>query len=153
MNNKIIIGISIILIGASFYGGMTYGKKSVANQAQTRRFQGQAGNFIGANGQMGRNGAGGNAVGEVISKSDKSFVIKLRDGGSKIVIFTSSTQIRKSTEANLNEVAVGTTVVVNGQANADGSLTAQLVQLRDASSTPFGPGPGADGQRQIPPKQ
>jgi hypothetical protein len=152
MNNKIIIGISLVLIGASFYGGMMYGKQSTANQVQTRRFQGQAGNF-GGNGQMGRVGAGGNSNGEVISKSDKSFVIKLRDGGSKIVIFTSSTQVRKSTDASMDEVAVGSVVVVNGQSNTDGSLTAQLIQLRDASSTPFGPGSGADTQRQIQPRQ
>lgn len=149
MNNKIIIGISIILIGGAFYGGMLYGKSTAAATATNNRrnFQGMGGNFQGGAG--GRNGGGGgNVNGEILSISDKIITVKMRDGGSKNVIYSASTPIRMFTEVKPEELKVGKTVTVNGTANSDGSVTAQIIQIRDASSTPFGP--GGQGRMQQP---
>ena len=156
MNNKIAMGgVVLVLIGASFYGGMVYGKNQAAGAVQSRRGNFQAGDFAGGNFQ-GRNGGGagnmmrgggGNVSGEILSKSDTSFTVKMRDGGSKIVIYSAATPVREFTEVKQDQLVVGKTVTVNGTANSDGSVTAQIIQIRDASSTiPFG-GPNRPPQQ------
>ena len=131
MNKKIII-ISVVVAGVSFYGGTLYGKSSATAQAtadrQARMAQGGAGQQRGA-----RNG-GGFVTGQVVSKDAGSMVLVLRDGGSKNVFFSTSTQVMKSTAGSLNDLVVGMDVSINGSANSDGSVTAQSVQLRPAMS-------------------
>ena len=72
----------------------------------------------------------GMAVGETIAKDDKSITLKLRDGGSKIVFYSASTQWQKMAEASQYDFAVGKQVIASGTANSDGSVTAQMIQLR-----------------------
>ncbi|MDP2708714.1 MAG: hypothetical protein Q8O93_01505 [bacterium] len=143
---KTIIGfiIALLVVGAgSFYGGMLYGKGK--GGAQNSAF-GQRQSF-GANGTGGalriRNGSGGNLAagggfvnGDIIAKDDKSITVKLPDGGSKIVFLSDSVQVMKSVSGALADLAVGENVTVSGGANADGSITAQTIQLRTAASTP-----------------
>ena len=138
-NFWIIFGIAIVIAGgAAFYGGMTY-----------QRFHGPSGGqgaFAGAAGARGgmRNGAGAGirpgqgragdtfVNGDILSSDDKSVTIKLRDGsGSKIVFYTTSTTMQKSTEAAASDLQTGKTVMVTGSANSDGSVTASSIQLRD----------------------
>ncbi len=141
--------IAVIIVGAgAFYGGMQYGKSQAGsgnNAAKQQRLaQGAGGQVQG--GQFNRQGRGGQAGGgfangDIIAKDDKSLTIKLRDGGSKIIFLSGSTQIMKSVDGSISDLAVGQNVMINGSANADGSLTAQAVQLRpalpaSASSTP-----------------
>ena len=138
MDNKLKIlgGISIILIGAVFYGVMVYGKSTAATTATANRrnFQGMGGNFQGG----GRNG-GGNVSGDILSVSDKIITVKMRDGSSKIVVYSTSTAVREITQVDVarDQLQVGKAITVLGTTNSDGSLTAQSIQLR-ASSTPFG---------------
>ena len=131
MNKKIII-ISVMVAGVSFYGGTLYGKSSATAQAtadrQARMTQGGAG----ASGQRGARNGGGFVTGQVVSKDAGSMVLGLRDGGSKNVFFSTSTQVTKSTAGSLNDLVVGMDVSINGSANSDGSVTAQSVQLRPA---------------------
>jgi hypothetical protein len=144
--------IALVLVGSgSFYGGMKYqqGKKSVvgandfANMTQEQRQQrfaqmggqgGQGGQRTGA-GAIRANGLGGGTVGEIIAQDDKSLTIKLRDGGSKIVFFSADTKIMKTDTGSLADLKVGQSVMANGAANADGSVTAQSIQL--TANLPF----------------
>lgn len=129
----------IVLIavgGGSFYGGMKFNQSQVAANRQNnfQRFvqggQGQGG-AARRNGQgQGFDGGAGFVTGEVISKDDKSLTLKLRDGGSKIVFFSTSTQITKSADGSADDLKVGENVVAGGAANSDGSITAQTIQLR-----------------------
>ena len=134
MNKSIVIIIAVTLIvgAGAFYGGMKYAenKATAGRQQRTQQFSGNAGaGFSGGTG-AGQRGGGGFTAGEIITKDDKSVIVKLQDGGSKIVFLSDSTKITKSTDGALSDLEVGKNVSVNGTANSDGSITAQTIQLR-----------------------
>ncbi|MDP3794101.1 MAG: DUF5666 domain-containing protein [Candidatus Uhrbacteria bacterium] len=129
MQNKLILPIIVALMvgGGSFYGGMQYAKSQTPNQAQAftdaRRGRGPGG------GDQGR-GGGGFTNGEIVSKDETGLTIKLRDGGSKIILLASTTRVGKMTDGSLDDLAPGANVTVTGTANADGSITASQIQIR-----------------------
>ncbi len=128
--NKIILKILITTIvagGAGFYGGMIYGQSAksqanLANNFQSRRSSGsqQGGGFTG---------------GEIIAKDGTSITVKLMNGGSKIVFLSDAAKITKSVQGLVTDLATGEQVSVTGSANQDGSITAQLIQIRPAFRT------------------
>lgn len=125
----------IIAVGAgAFYGGMVYGKgKTNSSEPSRMRSQGMEQNRVGTDGPPRLAGeAGGFVNGEIISKDDSSITVKTGDGGSKIVYFSDSTVISKSTEGASFDLAAGQQVMVNGKAGSDGTLTAQNIQIRPA---------------------
>jgi len=137
-----ILIIAVIAIGVgAFYGGMAYEKKQQKNQrversgnSGDRMIQGKGQN-VDNSGVMprgfSRNGKSGQfATGEVISKDDKSVTIKTREGGSKIIYFSDSTQISKLTDGNSDDLENGKELMINGKANQDGSITAESIQIR-----------------------
>lgn len=147
----IILITHIIAIGVGVYGGMRYAKskssltnlRNLSPEQRQQMFQ-QAG----ANGRGGpRSGNQGGAnftAGDIITKDDpapeqardgasKSITIKLRDGGSKIIFFSDSTEVVKSVSGTASDLEIGKTITVNGTANQDGSITAQSIQLRPAN--------------------
>jgi hypothetical protein len=130
MNKKlaIIAVIAIVAVAGAFYGGMKYGQ-SQSRTSIGARFGEQAGARAG-----GRGGAGGAgfATGDIIAKDDKSITVKLRDGGSKIIFFAPSTEVSKFAAGALADLAVGTSIMANGTANSDGSITAKTIQVRPA---------------------
>lgn len=139
--NKNITNIIIAVIvagGASFYTGMHYAQSKTvtpvnfANMTPEERqaLRGQFGNAAGGRGS--RTGNGG-ASGEIISKDTSSITIKLRDGsGSKIVFLSNTTPVTKQAAGTPADLIIGTEVSAMGTANADGSITAQSVQIRPA---------------------
>lgn len=128
--NKKTIGaivVAIVIAGVFFYAGMSYGGNNVRAAIVAR------GSGVGRNGATGANfrgNSGGLVAGEVLSQSDQSFVVKLRDGGSKIVFWATSTPITKSATGTSQDLKIGEQVVVTGTPNPDGSVTAQSIQLR-----------------------
>ena len=131
-----IIIVAIVCLGLGFYSGSSYTKSQTPQRGQF----GQSQNNGGRTGGMRTLGGNGAPVsGEIISKDDKSLTIKLRDGGSKIVFFSTSTPISKSVSGASTDLSQNESVVVQGTANPDGSVTAQSIQIRqslqNASST------------------
>ncbi|MBI3589113.1 MAG: hypothetical protein HY093_01720 [Candidatus Liptonbacteria bacterium] len=141
----IIIAIALVVGGGAFYGGIKYAESKrprggfprqdleqfcnlspEERQQKLQELDAKPSGFKGRDGQRG----GGSANGEIISKDDKSVTIKLRDGGSKIVFFSDSTEITKSAEGTLSDLEIGKNISVKGTANSDGSITAQTIQLR-----------------------
>lgn len=90
----------------------------------------------------GTRGAGGGFVaGTVASIQGGSMTISLPNGNSEIVFYSSSTSVIKPSPASVSDLTPGTSVMIGGTSNSDGSLTAQSIQVRTANSG--GPGFGA----------
>jgi len=142
MNNKYVAMVVVALVvvgGGSFYGGIQY-DKSVTVQARTaartqfggnnnggkndQGGQGQTrGGMMGGRGQNG----GGFITGEILSKDDKSLTIKTPDGGSTIVYFSATVNVRKANIGSLTDLSLGQQVTVNGRSSSDGSVVADTI--------------------------
>ncbi|MFA5954048.1 MAG: hypothetical protein WC817_00740 [Patescibacteria group bacterium] len=141
MNQKNILVVSFIVVlvgGVSFYGGMRYQKSKVLVRG-VGAFGELPGGGIGMRGQGQFAGAGapnsGLTSGQVLSKDDKSITLKLQDGSSKIVLYSSSTSINKAAAGTPDDIVVGGQLGINGTTNSDGSLTAQNIQIRSMNSS------------------
>ena len=58
---------------------------------------------------------------------------------SKIVFFSDSTQISKTTEGSVSDIETGKQIMVSGEQNSDGSYTAKTIQLSPRYPTPNKP--------------
>jgi hypothetical protein len=141
--NIIGTGIAIILvIGAgAFFAGMKY-ESSKQPESPASQFA----QFAGPQGGPGGGGGGANGsftTGNIISKDDQSITVKMQDGSTKTVYFSSSTTVGKMASGSAADLKTGDQVVVNGSSNSDGSLAAQSIQVRPEGS-PL-PGPNVPG--------
>jgi phosphoserine phosphatase len=126
MNKKNIgIVILVIVVGVLSYWAGT--SKAPVDTRGDNTFS-QNGNRRGmANGRTGDSFVNG----EVLSHDDTSVTIKLKESGSKIVfVSASSTRVTKTIEGTLTDLVVGSKVMVSGNTNTDGSITANSIQLR-----------------------
>ncbi len=127
------IGTAIaVLLG--FWGGVQYGKTSATNTLQNGGFQ------RGVFGAQGRRSGISNAnfiMGEITNKDDKSITVKSRDGSSRFIFFSGTTQISKSTNGTPDDLQVGKEINANGTLNSDGSMSAQMIQIRPLSQAPI----------------
>ena len=127
--------IGLIVGGVLGYGGATMLARPTAGLAQGARGGFAAGNCGG--GMMRGGGANGGLLsGTVEAKSATSLTLNTRDGSSHVVLITPATSVSKSVNGTLGDVSVGTTVIVSGTTNSDGSVSATLLQLRPATQTP-----------------
>ena len=147
-----IIVVAVIVGSGAFYGGMKYTEsksprdgfsrgdfQNLSLKERQQRFQAIGGANVGSafsgdheggSGFGSRTGGSQPISGEIISQSDGSLTIKLSDGSTKIIFVTDSTQITKSVNGAMDDLATGEQVFVAGTENPDGSYTAQTVQLR-----------------------
>lgn len=131
----ITVGVVVILVvsAISFWGGMKYDK--LKNPGFSQRQQRGTGGAFTAGRQGGRQ-SGQFINGDIISKDDKSLTVRTQDGGSKIIFYTASTSVGKTIEGSISDLEVGTRVMVGGSANSDGTVAAQTIQIRSATTTP-----------------
>jgi len=128
----IVVGVMLVVVGV---GGFLVGKSTATTTSS--RFP-QYGTGM-AGGQRNGTGQGTNTRnnmmryrpvnGEIIESGDDSVTVKLTDGTSKIVLFSDKTEINKAQQAEPADLKVGEKVMVVGQENSDGSVTAQNIQL------------------------
>ena len=155
--NKKVVGTIILAVAigtGGFFAGLQYAK---GNEGETLgRFQDfqnispgerqqaleqarESGEFpVGIRGNPSGGGpfiAGGFVSGEIISVDEQSLTIKLPDGGSRIIFFSDSASIGKTTQGERSDLLIGTLISVNGSANSDGSMTAEDIQIRPISPT------------------
>jgi hypothetical protein len=131
MNKKsILLGAIVITASAlSFYSGSQYAAR---NSTTTKANADAASTFRqGGMRQRGANAASeGMLSGTVLSKNDQSIVIQTRDGSSKIVFISPSTEISKFVVGTSLDLEIGKSVSIFGDANPDGSESAKAIQLR-----------------------
>jgi len=137
----VVVG-ALVIGGGSFYGGMQYANQSrAAARGQFSTGQGFGGRTGGAGGRF-AGGTGGFTAGTIVSADPSSITVQLGGAnasstsgtasGSKIVLLNSSTQIGKFTSGSASDLTVGESVTVQGTQNSDGSITAQMIQIRPA---------------------
>lgn len=150
--------ITALIVGSgAFWGGMKYNQSKGATSLQDlqnmsseqrrqalQQFRGGADSGGTAGSRRiatGGQGGGGFVRGNIISKDDKSVTVELSSpgqnaggnavapSGSKIVFFSDSTEITKSTVGSAGDFQVGQQIIANGTQNQDGSITASSIQI------------------------
>lgn len=124
MKNNLLVTIIIVIVvaAAGFFGGMQYQKMQQPNATQFNG-QGQFGR------RFGQNGNGSVVRGQITSDDANSITVQMRDGSSKIINITNSTNITKAVSGSKDDVKTGEQIMVFGSNNSDGSITAQTIQL------------------------
>jgi hypothetical protein len=134
MKNKLVLtGVVALIVGLGigYFGATTFTAAPAKTVSGFTR--GAGGGFAGARG--GTTG-GGFLTGTVASVGSGSITLNTNDGSSHVVLVTPQTSISKSVEGSLTDIVVGSTVIVSGTTNSDGSVSAALVQIRPAGSLP-----------------
>jgi len=138
MKNNIVIIIAAVSLALGFGGGYLFKNYQVSqmrpnfgSQLPDRQRNGLELQNVQRpqNGQGSQAGFGGMVIGEIISQDENSITVKIQDGSTKIVILGDSTTYSKSQSIEKTELSTGNQVRVSGNANSDGSITAQNVQL------------------------
>jgi hypothetical protein len=142
----IVVGVLSLIIGLAggYFGGQALAPKRAGIGARG-----------GANGQFRQTTNGQrNSIGQILSISSDRLTLKTRDGSSQIILLTSDTTYAKSVSASQGDFQTGASVVINGQSNPDGSVTAtsvqtaptnlgQVQQPANPSGTPINPNAGS----------
>ena len=124
----IITAVATLIVG---FGAGYFAHVSPAAQASGAR-----GNFAGAYGGA-RGGAAGSGLlnGVIAAKDSGSITLNTRDGSSHVVLLTPDTNISKSVNGTIADIATGSNIIVSGTTNSDGSVSATLIQVRPAMPT------------------
>ena len=125
-----VIILLIVVAALSFYFGTKIGSSNQSVNGQNRQFS--QGGFTGQKLAGGIRNGGGVTSGEILSQDATSITLKMRDGGSKIIFISSTTEVTKSVKGALKDLTTGETIMISGTTNPDGSITAQTIQVRPA---------------------
>ncbi|HEX7973360.1 MAG TPA: DUF5666 domain-containing protein [Anaerolineales bacterium] len=150
----IIIGavvLALAIAGGSFYGGMAYQNNQ---QAQTRanflRSRGITDNGAGGNGGFtgagqgggqGGRGFGGGTTGQVKSLNGSTLMVSTAQNVTTVNL-TASTIIEKSVPGATTDLQPGERVIVTGQRDSNGVVTASQVLIVPQVATPAGAAAG-----------
>ena len=135
----------MLAIGAgSFYGGVLYQQRQIA-AIRTSFFAGRGGDgggtggggggyggFFGAGGGGG-GGAGRGQFGTIKSIDGDTLTVSTPQSEVKVKL-TATTQIEKIVAGTTSDLAVGDRIVVRGQADSSGTVTANNVQVTVAQA-------------------
>ena len=106
-------------------------------------------------GGKGMRAGGGFVTGQIVAMDANSITVELKamggqngapttgatTQGSKIVFYTGTTSIMKTTDGTANDLSIGKQVSITGTANPDGSVNAQSIQIRPTTLNPTAPIP------------
>ncbi|OGD62174.1 hypothetical protein A2160_01320 [Candidatus Beckwithbacteria bacterium RBG_13_42_9] len=126
----IIVAVVVIAVAAgAFFGGRKYQQSQLANAFRSDNFGSGMILRNGRNGQVQGNSNFRPVAGEIIKADSNSITVKMQDGSTKIVLFSDNTDVGQFQAATKDDLKVGANVMVVGQSNSDGSVTAQNIQL------------------------
>ncbi len=143
------LSFAVILAVISFYAGAHFGANSTQTSSTQSASPAADGYRMNGNRQRGAAGAG-MTTGKILSVNPQSIVVALRDGGSKIIFISPTTEISKFTAGTPFDLVENGNVSIIGDANPDGSLNARMIQirpdvpLRQNASTSSSPQPTAN---------
>ncbi len=128
---KIILGLVIIaiIIGLSFYGGMLY-KKQDRPTPPVNPAQLDTANPIATAVEPNRVAPQDMIVGKVTAMDNQSITLQLADGSTQTIFLSGTTRIGKVVTGTTDDITVGSSLAVNGTENSDGTVSAQMVQVR-----------------------
>jgi hypothetical protein len=132
--NKITISTAVIALIIGFGAGYFLHPSAASTATMRGSFAGAAGGMY--SGARGGGAGGGFLTGTVAAASSGSITLNTKDGSSHVVLVTPATTVSKSVSGTVADVAVGSTIIVSGTTNSDGSVSASLIQLRPAPTTP-----------------
>jgi len=72
--------------------------------------------------------------GSIISKDNESFIIQTSDGLTRTIFYSNTMDVKRVAPANMDELGVGKTVIVNSRKALNGSLRAQSIQVWPAGT-------------------
>jgi len=145
MNRKFLsvaLLIGLVAVAGAFYGGTQYAQIQSAfahpfGFSQTNTNSENKGGMM-QSGMMG-NGMMQNtqanpdmvlAAGEITQMDDGTLMLRNEKGETRKVMFDSSTELKKSVEATMDDLEEGKRASVIGRVNPDGSITAKVVQVK-----------------------
>jgi hypothetical protein len=134
----IIAGLALLVVAAG--AGFEYGKTYQGNQASQIRSQFLRSRGINPNGSGGAQGAGfgGGTFGQLKSVNGNTLTVTTQNGDVTVDL-TATTQIEKTTAGTPADLQAGQQLVIRGQRDSSGTVTAQSVQIttgRAPQSTP-----------------
>ena len=141
----VIVGAIVLVLaiaGASFYAGIVYNRNQ-ANQIRTNFMRERGMNPSDQNqapGAPGQGFFGGNLTGQIKSINGNTLTLSTPRDVTTVTI-SGDTQIKKSTSASSTDLQPGKSVLITGQRDENGNMTATEIMILDSS---FGmPAPGA----------
>lgn len=145
----ITVAVAIVVGGGAFYGGTLYQKQKDSlvgtspqnirqrlqnlglNTGATSGRGGSGGAFFRSGGAgSGGGGFSGGVSGQVINLGSNSLTIKVANGSTRTVYYSSSTIINKSVKGAASDLSANQAILVAGTPNSDGSLTASSIDIR-----------------------
>lgn len=149
--NLVITIVIVIVVGAlGFYGGIQYQKSQrVSFSADSNQ------KFVGGANQQRGVGRQGNIAGlspvsgEITAIDDNTVTVKTQNGSSKIIVYSASTKVNKTSEGSKSDLKVGEQIMAIGSESSDGTITAQSISVGGAlfkGALPMGGQPGQDRQ-------
>jgi len=120
--------IAVVVGVLAFYSGTLYQKNKTPN-FKPGQFTPGVGRNINPSGRLDGLQIGRPVSGQITNIEDNTITIKTPDGSNKIVIYSGSTTINKTEPGSLQDLSVGSQIMVIGKEDDSGSLTAESISL------------------------
>ncbi|MCX6725793.1 MAG: hypothetical protein NT052_00545 [Candidatus Shapirobacteria bacterium] len=134
MKNSLVktIVIAIIVGVLGFYGGIQYQKRQktsfTAGIGRTARQGSSNSNTQQAITRQGNN-TNRPVSGEITNIDNNTITIKSQDGSSKIIVYSGSTTVNKTSEGSKEDLKIGEQTMIIGTEGSDGTMTAKSISI------------------------
>jgi len=145
-----IVMVAIIALGIGFFGGVEYqkGQKTTKTGMQAGFPSGSGRPSASGKSGTGRTGGMQPVSGEITSVDSTGITVKTLDGGSKIILLSSSTKISLATTGSTTDLKKGATVTIIGITGTDGTVSASSIAI----GTVMQAGQSPNGGKEQPPQ-
>lgn len=121
----------VIGIGLGYAGAIALRPITQVQQTSSKNLTGVNRGSVSFDTHGGR--SSGFLSGVVSTKDSESVTVNTSDGNSHVILITPETNISKDVSGSMNDISVGSVVIVSGTTNGDGSVSAKFIQLRPAN--------------------